>query len=162
MYYYPIYRYDCTGLESIRYYAFAGCRSLKQVVFNDGLKEIGEDAFWSCSNLSEVIMNETIQSVHCNAFRDCILLRKIKLQTFSSRLSTIVQAGGTQVEGKLNSVLGFYLGCKDEQIYLNTKAFASGGAGQQGLNLWKQIHANYLGRIDDMLSFYERKEATII
>jgi len=151
------------GLESIGFSAFAGCRLLRQVVFNDGLKEIGNDAFWNCSNLTKVIMNEkNIQRIHCNAFQGCSLLRKIILQSLSSRLSTIVKAGNTQVEGKLNSILGFYLGCKDEQIYLNAQAYASGGAGQPDLNLWKQIKENYLGRIDDMLSFYERKEATII
>ena len=151
-------------LESIGLSAFAGCRLLKQVVFNDGLKEIGSDAFCNCNNLDEVIvMNEkNIQSIHCNAFRGCILLQKIKLQSLSSRLSTIVQAGNTQVEGKLITLLGFYLGCMDEKIYLNPQTYASGGAVQPDLNLWKQIKDNYLDRIDDMLSFYERKEATII
>ena len=135
----------------------------KQVVFNDGLKEIGKDSFWNCSNLSSVVMNEkNIQSIHCHAFRGCSLLRKIKLQSLSTRLSAIVQAGNTQIEGKLDSILGFYLGCKDEQIYLKAQAYASGGAGQPNLNLWKQIKENYLGRIDEMLFFYERKEATII
>ena len=133
-------------------------------MINESLKEIGNDAFSNCSNLDEVIiMNENnIQSIQCSAFRDCILLRKIKLQSLSTRLSTIVQAGNTQVEGKLNTLLGFYLGCMDEQIYLNPQTYASGGAVRPDLNLWKQIKENYLGRIDDMLSFYERKEATII
>jgi len=151
-----------TGIESISHSAFAGCRKLRQVVFNDGLKKIGKDSFLNCINLNEVVMNETnIQSINCHAFRGC-RLQKIILQSLSTRVSTIVQAGNTQVEGKLNSILGFYLGCKDEQIYLKVQAYASGGGGPSDLNLWKQIKDNYLGRIDDMLSFYERKEATII
>ena len=150
------------GLESISHGAFAGCRLLREVVFNDSLQVIGNDAFSNCYNLNKVEVNENIQGIHNQAFRGCSLLQQIKLQTLSTRLSTIVQAGQTQVEGKVNEILGFYLGCRDEQLYLNAQAYAAVGAGQPDLNLWKQIKKSYLGRIDNMISFYEMKEATTI
>ena len=83
-------------------YAFSGCRSLREVVLNDGLGEIGEFAFhlctalqrivipstvtmmcecafYDCKELREVVLNEGLQKIENRAFADCISLQTITI-----------------------------------------------------------------------------------
>ena len=57
--------------------AFQHCRSLIEVVFNDGLQRIGASAFNKCTSLSCIILPSTFTEIGYGAFKDCINLREV-------------------------------------------------------------------------------------
>ena len=57
-----------SGLERIEMYAFAECKSLKELIFPDSLKYVGERAIFGCSSIEKIVINVGIEE-----FGDCAL-----------------------------------------------------------------------------------------
>ena len=58
--------------------AFHRCRSLREVVLNEGLKTIGRSSFLGCS-LESIIIPSTVTNIGKSAFQACNSLREINL-----------------------------------------------------------------------------------
>jgi len=58
---------------------FQGCKSLVEVVLNDGLIEIEEDAFQDCTALQSINIPSTVTKIGDDAFNDCGDLREVVL-----------------------------------------------------------------------------------
>jgi len=76
------------GVVSVRFHpsvtkaedrAFFDCRSLKNVVFNEGLVTIGSSAFDNCSLLTSITLPSTVIEIERNAFVGCTSLREVVL-----------------------------------------------------------------------------------
>ena len=61
-------------------------KSLKSIVFNEGLTEIEDEAFMKCENLKEINLPNSLIILGEGAFRECKSLKKIK---FSNNLTEI-------------------------------------------------------------------------
>lgn len=59
------------GIKHIRYFAFMGCQSLREIHCNDGLVEIGSSAFYLCHELSDVFISESVTTIGYGAFEGC-------------------------------------------------------------------------------------------
>ena len=59
--------------------AFAHCRELSEVFFEDGVKEIGDAAFNDCAALETIDLPESLEAIGNSAFSKCSSLREIKL-----------------------------------------------------------------------------------
>lgn len=79
---------ECASLQSIEIpesvtyigtYAFYGCKSLKTVTLNEGLRIIKEDAFAYCTSLKEITMPQSVTSIGGSAFYECNSLKKVVL-----------------------------------------------------------------------------------
>lgn len=58
-------------VDSIGFYAFAGCRSLKEVVMKEGVRVIWEHAFSGCSKLKRIHLPASIETICSFAFSYC-------------------------------------------------------------------------------------------
>lgn len=67
------------SLVNIEEYAFYGCRNLKRITFNDGLKNIGRHSFSRCRNLQKIVCPSSLNSIDSYAFADCYFLKKVVL-----------------------------------------------------------------------------------
>lgn len=65
--------------QKLNKYAFAGCTSLQEVVFNDEIEEIGDGAFFACTNLSEISLPSSINKIGDNAFKCCKQIEQISI-----------------------------------------------------------------------------------
>merc|ERR1712007_236715 len=65
----------CPSVEDIDKNAFYCCKSLREVILNDGLTKIGESAFFNCKGLKEVVLNEGLGEIGRSAFHNCKLQR---------------------------------------------------------------------------------------
>ena len=59
------------NLQSIGEYAFATCRSLKNITIPEGVTSIGASAFQSCSSLIDVQLPVSLKSLGGGAFKNC-------------------------------------------------------------------------------------------
>ena len=67
------------SVVEIKFGAFNDCKSLREVVFEEGseLKAIGEHAFNGCSSLVKINLPEGLKIIEDSAFRDCKSLKHI-------------------------------------------------------------------------------------
>lgn len=72
---------DLDGIETIAYYAFGQCYSLKSIEFPNSLKHIKKSAFTACTSLESVRFgnNSRIESIEAAAFDWCSALLKVYL-----------------------------------------------------------------------------------
>lgn len=72
---------DLDGIDTIVYYSFRNCYSIKRVDIPDSVKSIGESAFFSCNSLESVRFgnNSKIESIDKNAFEWCAKLERVYL-----------------------------------------------------------------------------------
>ena len=59
--------------------AFNGCKSLREVVLNDGLREIGQYAFRDCIALQSINIPSTVTKIGYTAFHNCTSLVEVLL-----------------------------------------------------------------------------------
>ena len=59
--------------------AFNGCKSLKEVVLNNGLRKIGEYAFRDCIALQSINIPSTVTKIGYTAFHNCTSLVEVVL-----------------------------------------------------------------------------------
>lgn len=67
------------SVEKIGEYAFAECKNLSRVSFEDGATEIGYSSFRDCKSLTAVKLPDTLKIIEDCAFSGCILLGKLKI-----------------------------------------------------------------------------------
>lgn len=72
---------DLEGIDTIVYYSFRNCYSIKSVVIPDSVMSIGESAFFSCHSLESVRFgkNSKIKIIEKNAFEWCAKLERVYL-----------------------------------------------------------------------------------
>ena len=75
-------------LKNIGRYAFQYCTSLSSITLPSTVTEVGHAAFYICSNLREVVLNKGLQKIGNASFSCCTSLSSIKLP------STITEVGG--------------------------------------------------------------------
>ena len=78
----------CTGIqfvadmpatvETIADYAFQGCKELREVTLNDGLKYIGISCFEGCEMLKSIKLPKSLKVLRENAFRVCTGLQTVE------------------------------------------------------------------------------------
>jgi hypothetical protein len=71
-----------SSLKSIGHGAFDGCKSLDNVVFNEGLESIGSDAFDGCTRLGMLyglVLPASLKSIDEYAFAHCTSLRQCSM-----------------------------------------------------------------------------------
>lgn len=66
--------------------AFYGCKNIKEIILNEGIKEISSDAFYGCESLEEITFNSDLESVGENAFYGCVALKSV---SFNDSLTSI-------------------------------------------------------------------------
>lgn len=67
------------GLKNIGESAFQDCRLLERIILPSTLTEIGEYAFRGCTNLREIVFSDGLRGIGNKAFWDCMLLQSISL-----------------------------------------------------------------------------------
>lgn len=87
---------DCIGLkmvdlttapiEEIRMEAFKGCVNLKEVYFQEGLKEIGWGVFEDCEKLLMINFPKSLENIETVAFSNCTSLGLVKFAEDSNLL----------------------------------------------------------------------------
>ena len=173
--------FSCTSLESIKLpstvteigeWAFRGCRNLRVIILNDGLQNIGTATFYNCSSLESVTLPSTLINIGSSAFSGCSNLRVVELNdglqkigrwvfhncdalercsfpTLSYRLENIIQTSHwEELEDKVNEVRGV-VQWESEKLFVSRAT----------LHNWDDIRRD-LGKITQLVSYYELKEAT--
>lgn len=69
----------CTGLTTLPYKAFSGCKGLTSITIPDSMTTIGESAFEDCSGLTSITIPEGITTIGRDAFNDCNGLTSITI-----------------------------------------------------------------------------------
>lgn len=72
---------DLEGVETIAYYAFRNCTSLKSVEIPNSVKSISESAFFGCNKIESVRFedNSNLEKIEAYAFTWCALLTSVYL-----------------------------------------------------------------------------------
>lgn len=65
------------GLETIGKRAFKYCESLESITLPSTVISIGEEAFYDCNRLRKVNLNEGLKKIDKRAFNECISLERI-------------------------------------------------------------------------------------
>ena len=166
------------GLESIGKSAFSGCKSLQSITLPSTMVEIGNNAFRNCNELKEVVLNEGLEKIGEVAFSDCISLeiisfpstlntvsrdafirchslKRITLPYLSKRLESIVQAGHVEVMIQIDEILG-PVERQGNEISISAYAVKIGTT----VKGWTK--QKYLTQVEQLISYYEMKEATTI
>ena len=148
------------GLKKIEDGAFSVCSSLKSIKLPSTVTEIGDSPFdscsnltevklFSCSNLTEVIFDNLQSNLTQFIFNNCVALERILFPTISYRLGNIIQTSHWEdLEDKVNEVRGV-VQWESNQLFVSRAT----------LHNWNETKRD-LGRITQLVSYYERKEAT--
>jgi len=134
--------------------AFYHCSSLECITFPSTLTKIGSLAFNHCSRLREVGLHEGIENIGYAAFNNYTSLERIVFPNLSNRLDTIIQAGKyANVENKIDEVR-VIVDRRASEMFLSAVALAQGST-------WGTVK-EILCRIDQLLTYYEVREATTL
>lgn len=69
------------GIRRIGSNAFAGCRALEDIRFEDGLAVIGSSAFEGCTGLVRISLPDSLEKLEDRAFRSCYHLKSTREET---------------------------------------------------------------------------------
>ena len=144
-------------LQTIRISAFAHCTSLEGIIIPHTVTEISHNTFYNCRNMRVVGLHEGIKKIGLHAFEGWSSLERFTFPTLSSRLWTITLAGQTEVENKIDHIPGLVR--RGSELFIPT-SIPLFGIIRYGGN-WK-IVKEVLGRIDQLLTYYELREATTL
>ena len=144
-------------LQTIGLAAFSSCTSLEHITIPSTVTEIGVDTFYYCISLREVGLHEGIQKIHPRAFERCSSLEIFKFPSLSTRLDNIIQAGQTEAEDKIDHInnRGTVERRGSEMFISDVVSWV------QVPNWWIPIKSR-IGRIDQLITYYELKEATTL
>ena len=70
---------DISNVTSMGAHAFQHCLGLKNISFNDELKEIPAYAFYNCQGLEELTIPDTVETIGGEAFRYCGNMTKVSI-----------------------------------------------------------------------------------
>jgi len=178
------------GPKEIGVTAFTNCVSLEKVSIPSTVTKIENWAFSGCSNLRDVQLKSEI-AVFSNTnqlgkvFTRCSSLERIKFETISKRLKAIIQiqnqlvgrsgseiASRTEAENKIDEIRGlmerqgFDHGVERNGTDLYVSASLVKGWYNDSLHKHDDIRQGstraLLVKIDQMISYYEMKEATTL
>jgi len=78
------------SVTNIKTYAFAGCTSLKTVIFEGDsmLASIEAEAFWKCTSLNDITLPSRLTTVGAGTFNECSSLTSINLPNNLKTLET--------------------------------------------------------------------------
>ena len=155
--------YDCQNLrevvlngtlKTIGRASFESCTLLERITIPLTVTDIGRRAFYDCQSLREVELHEGIQMIGSEAFKNCSSLETFKFPNPSTRLDTIIQDGKyVDVENKIDEIRSI-VERRGSEMFISDKRLV------QGRN-W-DIMKGILGRIDQIFTYYEVKEATTL
>ena len=173
------------GLTKIGQIAFAGCKSLQSIVFPSTLIKIGSSAFYDCSSLREAVLNDGINRIvvgdytfsGCNnlrevviknkemqinnrAFEACISLERFKFQNpgLLTRLNDIIQAGQREIEAKMDAISAVEWRGGELVIPAVIREIDRWGR----LELIAEADKEKLAKVEELITYYEMKEATTL
>ena len=92
-----------TGLTSIGYEAFNGCRNLSSIIIPNSVTSIGTSAFINCSSLSSIVIPSSVVSIGDGIFQGCSALTSIDVDSnntvFDSRdnCNSIIQTSDNKL-----------------------------------------------------------------
>ena len=81
---------EAKSLEFIGRFAFAKCKNIKKLDFNDQLRILESNAFENCTSLKEITFGKKIQVIGENCYKDCSALETIN---FSKVKKVVIQKG---------------------------------------------------------------------
>jgi len=142
------------GIKRIKSHTFHNCLSLQSIVISPTVVEIEKYAFNNCSRLSEVVIyNERIQ-IGDTVFTNCTLLERFKFPRFSARLDYIIQAGQRGIEAKMDDIPAVEWRDGELSIPVNIRA------GYRNTDIY--LDKEKLVKVEELLTYYEMKEATTL
>ena len=143
------------GLQTINGCAFYGCESLERISLPSSLTKISLESFWGCNNLRVVELHGIVQKIGEDAFANCQSLEKFTFPPFSTRLENIIQVGyWLEVEGKIDEIGGVVVERRGSEIFVSAADMRRG-------NNWDTIK-HVIDRINEVITYYEKKEATTL
>ena len=112
--------------------AFAYCRNIEEIEFNEGLTEIGYDAFSGCMALKNLAIPASVNVIYSGSFYHCCNLESITVaegnKVFKGKGNCLIRMVDTYGNGTIYGEL--YLGCVNSVIpqdlninYINNNAF---------------------------------------
>ena len=137
---------------------------MESINFPSTLIEVGSYAFKSCTHSREVILNEALQTIGQNAFSSCSSLQGFKFTSISIRLENIIEAGQTELENKVNTIIGNVHGIvwsRGEEIFIPAVSVQGPGWSVAYKDWWRDIKQS-IDTIVKQLSYHEMKEATTL
>ena len=143
------------GLQKIGMGAFANCRSLESITIPSTVTEISTNAFFNCRRLREVGLHGGIEEIRFTAFEECSSLERFTFPKLSTRLETMIRAGQTEVEDKIDNIRGNLMGRRGSELFVSAESM------RVFYNNWKTIR-EVIRRIDRLITYYELKEATTL
>ena len=155
------------GLMKIGVGAFRNCTLLESITIPSTITEIWGHTFAYCRNLRSVGLHEGIQSIHYRAFGNCPSLERFMFPNLSYRLDAIMQTGQyADVENKIDNIRGLVERRGSiRRLHLvvqrrGSELFVSDVIWVQSPN-WIRTRG-ILGQIDQLLTYYELREATTL
>jgi len=167
------------GPKEIDVTAFTDCVSLEKVTIPSTVTKIDNWAFSGCSNLRDVELKSEID-IFSNTnqlgkvFEGCSSLERVKLQSITKRLKAIIQiqTSRTEAENKIDEIRGlmerngFDHGVERSGTDLYVPASLIKGWYNESAHKHDDIRQGstraLLIKIDQMISYYEMKEATTL
>ena len=166
------------GPKEIGVCAFTDCVSLEKVTIPSSVTKIDNWAFSGCSNLRDVELKSEIAVFSSSTqlgkvFTRCSSLERIKFQNISTRVKAIIQIQTSrEVENNIDEIQGlmeregFDHGVERNGTDLYVRASLIKGWYNDSLHKHDDIRQGstraLLIKIDQMISFYEMKEATTL
>ena len=84
--------------------SFSRCSSLESIALPSTLAEVCEYAFCGCTSLREIIFNEVMPNIHEDAFIRCSSLERFAFPCLSTRMENVIKAGQIEIKNKLDDI----------------------------------------------------------
>ena len=118
-------------LEKIDNFAFQYCSNLKEVEFNDGLKEIVDSSFWGTA-VKNIVIPNSVETIYAYAFFDCKQLETAVIGT-----------------GIVNMSNGVFNACSNLRI---VKIFS-----EHNISAWKTDYYQMFSRCSSLETIYVKQ-----
>ena len=140
------------GLKTINACAFYGCESLECITVPSTVDEISILAFSSCTNLRVVKLHGVVHKIERIAFSNCPLLEKFTFPRLSTCLDNIIKGGHYPAETKVDEIRGDLIQRRGSELFVTAATMGEGSN-------W-DIIKDYFDRINELITYYEKKEST--
>lgn len=155
------------GLKKIGKNAFAGCCCVDSIMLPTTLIELGYRAFFNALSLKEVIFNGVLPKIvgkSAFAYSWSTSLERFVFPGIATRLEAIIDAGQVEVADKVNRISR--IEWRDGGVSVSVTSLQkdwddSTDEVTGGVENWTAIW-NSINELDDLITHYELKEATIL